>query len=393
MANNTLSNQQQTSTSLPDVEMDKAFEPYKKSKFKITAQYNDTGNLLKFYGESPGRKTPWDWFQLLIIPVLVVLISAGFGILQVFLSNNLAKQQHDSDQRLAQQQNTVEQNIAHETQQQIILKTYLDDMSNLLLSTSIATPQLLQANKNDAVRKVAQAKTQIVLESLDAKYKADVMTFLYRAGLIAWHNLTPTPIPNTSAFPLVNLDFDNFNGLDLTGFYMTNVDIRDINMNDAQLNNTILTYDNLSISYLMHAHMVNASLHGVDLSGSDLSGAWLNCDSISVNPNVIVMDKSELNVCPNLFNVKFIHAKLIKADLRGDDLSSANLTNANLTGAQLNCNVLQGTSYCVKLRGATLDGADLSGANLKGTDVDPTYLEKVAKSLHGTIMPDGTVHA
>ena len=41
--------------------------------------------------------------------------------------------------------------------------------------------------------------------------------------------------------------------------------------------------------------------------------------------------------------------------------------------------------------GADLSGADLSGANLKGATVTQEQLAQ-AKSLKGTIMPDGTIH-
>ena len=361
---NNLPTQPRTPVNIPTIYMDTLFKQFHKSEYKVTAEYDQNGNLVKISGElSPGKKTRWDWFQLFIVPVLLVLISASLGILQFLLSNNLAQQQHDSDQRVAQQQRAVDQTISHETQQQVILKTYLDDMSNLLLSTGIATPQLLLATTNDEVRKVAQAKTQIALESLDAKYKADVMTFLYEADLVNWHNFDLTS--HKSALPLVKLDFDNLQGLDMRGVFMDNADIHDTFLNGAKMSDSILAYNNFSISIMQKVDLSRSSLHGSDLHGSDLTGATLNdtllnCNQIAVNPNVF--DYKALLPCPDLQGVNFTNAIMKHVHLQGTDLSSANFTNANLSGAFLNCSSPQNGLYCVKLRGAILDGADFSGA-------------------------------
>src|SRR6266516_117634 len=65
------------------------------------------------------------------------------------------------------------------------------------------------------------------------------------------------------------------------------------------------------------------------------------------------------------------------AHFNGADLSGANLSEAQLQGADL--------------MKANLNGADLSKANLTGAKVSQDQLNK-AKSLKGTIMPNGTVH-
>ncbi|GAC1620968.1 MAG: hypothetical protein NVS4B11_13620 [Ktedonobacteraceae bacterium] len=384
MTNNTLPTHQGQSASPTDIEMDDVVKRFKKSKSRITLEYDRTGNRSKISREFPGKKTVGDWIQFLlqlaIIPGVLLVASSIFS----------------------DRQNQTNNTIAHNVQQQAILKTYLDDMSNLLLSTSIATPQLLQATTNDEITKVAQAKTEIALKSLDPGYKADVMTFLYKADLINWHNFDLTQ--KKSAFPLIKLDYDDLKWIDLSGVFMDNVDIHNTFLDNAKMNGSILVYGNLSISSMQNVNLSKASLHGSDLTGTDLTGAnlsdtLLNCNPIAVNSKVF--DFKSLNVCPFLQGVNFTGATMKHTHLQGVDLSSANLTNANLSDALLNCITVPkkgGTSYCVNLRGvdlssATLNGADLSGANLQGAKVDISVLEKVAKSLHGTIMPDGTIHA
>jgi uncharacterized protein YjbI with pentapeptide repeats len=65
------------------------------------------------------------------------------------------------------------------------------------------------------------------------------------------------------------------------------------------------------------------------------------------------------------------------ADLSGVDLSGVDLSGANLSGADLHW--------------VTLSGADLSSANLIGAQVTQAQLQE-AKSLQGTIMPNGSKH-
>ena len=85
-------------------------------------------------------------------------------------------------------------------------------------------------------------------------------------------------------------------------------------------------------------------------------------------------------------------ADLSGADLSGIELSGLDLRGANLRGAHLNDAGLNGADLSgVDLTGVDLSGADLSGADLSGAKVRNKQLAQ-AKSLHGAIMPDGSIH-
>src|SRR5947209_9369722 len=89
----------------------------------ITEEYDDTGKLLKVSREIPVKKGFWDWSQLLLVPLILVIIGAVFSYQQNQTSLNMSKSQHDTDTQIAQDQ-----------QHEALLEGYLDHMSDLLLN-------------------------------------------------------------------------------------------------------------------------------------------------------------------------------------------------------------------------------------------------------------------
>ncbi|MGH3145658.1 MAG: pentapeptide repeat-containing protein [Rubrobacter sp.] len=80
-------------------------------------------------------------------------------------------------------------------------------------------------------------------------------------------------------------------------------------------------------------------------------------------------------------------AVLSEAVLPGIDLRGVYLRHADLSGARLSGADLSG-AY---LKDANLNRANLSRANLRGAEVTREQLDQ-ARSLEGTIMPDGSTH-
>jgi uncharacterized protein YjbI with pentapeptide repeats len=125
-----------------------------------------------------------------------------------------------------------------------------------------------------------------------------------------------------------------------------------INLNGADLSRADLNVTNLRGADLNGAYLNEAYLSGADLSGADLSKAYLSRS--------------------HLYRTNFSGTHLFEADL-----SEAYLSRADLSETILN--------------EADLSGADLSGADLSGAKIADWQL-KEAKSLQGTIMPDGSKH-
>ena len=114
------------------------------------------------------------------------------------------------------------------------------------------------------------------------------------------------------------------------------------------------------------------------------------CESDLINKDNKVVD---------LEGADFSEAELFRAQLSKADLSRANLTGANLIESNLieaklcSTNLIEAKLSSAKLFGVDLRGVDLSEADLSGTiGISNKELEMEAKSLSGTIMPDGTKH-
>ncbi|QBD77387.1 hypothetical protein EPA93_15850 [Ktedonosporobacter rubrisoli] len=188
----------------------------------------------------------------LVLLALFVLIAGGiwFNVLQ---SLSLQKSQ--------QQQAAVE--LAAAQRQDTSLLDYINFISDLL-----AHDNLLNTKKGDAATAIANARTQELLQQLDADRKVTLIRFLYDARLIK------------NDYKIISLQ-----GADLRAVHLANVDLNDIN------------------------------LAGVNFSGADLHGADLSAASLAST---------------NFSGANLSGANLSRTNMRDTDVSHANLTNANL---------------------------------------------------------------
>ncbi|GHO79455.1 hypothetical protein KSD_72260 [Ktedonobacter sp. SOSP1-85] len=131
-----------------------------------------------------------------------------------------------------------------------------------------------------------------------------------------------------------------------------------VNLSQADLNQAYLKGSDLSNADLENASLVGANLRLAQMNAADLSGA-------------------------NLMGTNLSSARLMKTNL-----SSADLNGANLQFAQMGAADLGGAD----LGKINQNYAHLSGANLSHVTGVTTAQLRRAKSLQGTIMPDGSRH-
>jgi uncharacterized protein YjbI with pentapeptide repeats len=179
---------------------------------------------------------------------------------------------------------------------------------------------------------------------------------------------------------------------------LSGADLSDADLAGAQLYGADLTEAGLG-----YANLSEADLHGTNLSRADLSGANLS------GANLSGADLSRANLYQaSLSGASLGDADLSEAYLYQADLRDASLNKANLRGAVLD----DATQIDAKWRLVTeivttgAQGRDLSGADLREANLSRAYLGRAnltgakvtdeqladARSLEGTILPDGTVH-
>ncbi len=261
--------------------------------------------------EKQPAKTLWDWSQLLIIPIFLLVAALVFGLIQNAISFQMSDTQHKNDMNLAATQQAVDKAAAADQQRETEIKSYFDTMSTLL-----ENPHLRDSKAGVDLRSLARAQTLTVLSELvydcsgcnapiiDGVRKARVVRFLHDAGLI---NRGSAAL----SVPVVSLT-----GADLSGAALSRIDL-----GGADLAAVDLTGADLRGADLMGADLDQANLRGVDLNGAmldytQLDGADLRCAGKNQN-------------CTDLTNA---------------DLSGADFTQANLSGAIFKNTDVSGTN-------------------------------------------------
>src|SRR5690242_18827727 len=255
-------------------------------------------------------KTLWDWLQLLIVPL--VLVIGGFW--------------------LSQLQKTTEQRSTRDNQHEAALQAYIDNISELLLKEHLGerTADGTLQPAHEHVRNVARVRTLTVLTQLNARRMGYVFTFLREAGLMSMTT-------------------------DDNAVSLSEADLRAVNWNGARL----------ASANLSHANINYATLREADFGGADFSGAARTEADLGSGFRKRIIRVSILEA--GLPQADFLSANLCGAHLREADLSRASLWGTNLIGAELiGANLNDASLRYANLSGANLLWANLSGANLSG---------------------------
>jgi Pentapeptide repeats (8 copies) len=250
--------------------------------YKVTEEYDASGQRAKFTKEVPLKKTGWDWLQLLIVPLALLLIGSVFSVLQSQTSLQVSERQY--------QEGVLQTYIDH-------MSDYMSDLLSLLKCEQGDRLKCEQEEQWKVAQTVAQEQTLTALQRLDAEHRAIVVRFLLGAGLLNGTEHTD---------PIINLADSNLEGgITLKGFSTRYAKFPGANLSDADLYQAILDHADLHKANLTGADLYNVFLEGAQLRAADLEQADLS------------------------------DADLTGADLRDADLSWADLQGAHVTKQQL----------------------------------------------------------
>jgi len=273
-------------------------------------------------------KTVWDWMDLLIVPLVLVVIGLGFTMLQDARQQDLENQRTEQAQKLENQRAEAEQDLAEQRAQDEALQAYLDQMSSLILDKD---RPLHQTQEGDAVRILARARTLTILTRLDPSRKTAVMQFLLEMNLIEGREGPTQPRPAK----LVKPSDENPDGV-IYGEKWSYPIFGIIRLAGADLSGIEMRWADLSYVSFSEADLSNAYLFRADLTGADLS---------NVNLSNAYLRKAELNNTM-LNDADLSGANLVEADLRGSNVSNEQLRQVKtLKGATMPDGQFLKTSY------------------------------------------------
>jgi uncharacterized protein YjbI with pentapeptide repeats len=283
------------------------------------------------------KKELWDWLGLGGVSAAIALVGWLFS------------------RRQREQQEAV----TREHEQDAALAAYLDQMSNLMIDQELGKDQ--ENNRQEEVRKVAQARTIAILLELDKEHKRRPLKLVYELGLLN----TPDPVLELRN---VGLDGANLSELTLRNACLEGADLRCADLPGADLEGS-----NLNL----------ADLRGADLRGADLSGADLTDANLLPydEKNPTTWNKHNLEKRSTLNNGASFYRKRLGLKVRKEVKVRKGLKVTDLSGATLRE---------AQFSNAWLHGVNLSGADLKDAKgITTEELVQQAFSIKGATMPDG----
>jgi uncharacterized protein YjbI with pentapeptide repeats len=359
------------------------------------ASWTGFGDYTTPTGEFIRGKTLWDWFQLLVIPLSLLIGGYLLNRSEREIERQRAEARSVTEQKRAEERANLEREIAMDRQREVALQAYLDRMTELLLKENLRT------SENEEVRNVARIRTLTVLRSLDGMRRREVLLFLRESRLITMPAIIELrgAVLEGVSFSDDDLSEIKLSGADLSSAYMgqcrlRNADLSGANMSASRLDLGNLEKANLSnatliLSKLNNANFLRANLHQAMLNGAELREAILvHANLCEADLGAIFFPKdSPPRRAGDLITQVSESVSTISTDLTGADISGADMTGANLERALL----CKANLTDANLSNANLNDADLSDAILFGAVVTESQLAQ-AKTLKGAFMPDGTKH-
>jgi uncharacterized protein YjbI with pentapeptide repeats len=224
---------------------------------EVTEEYAPDGILIQKTLAHPPKKSLTDWVAWFAqvfasLAVVVAIIALVLGAIQF-------KEQQSNSAQMQATQVAASTMQSLDQQHQTILDTYLDRMSDLLLTYHSSH------NPDHDARALAQARTLTAVRNLDGTRKSTLIRFLWEAGLING----PQPIismvgaDRSEAYLFqVNLSKANLFGAFLRGADLSEANLSEANLSEANLRDAKVTNEQLAIAKsLKGATMPDGSIH------------------------------------------------------------------------------------------------------------------------------------
>src|SRR5215212_2683539 len=181
-----------------------------------------------------GGKPVWDWLQLLIVPIMLSLITVAFTLQQNQRQQRIDKTRADQAHKIEKLRAEAEQELAEQRAEDEMLQAYLNQMGSLLLEGD-----LRKSEEDSDVRRLARARTLVVLDTLGSARQNRVLRFLEETELI---QARPPNRP-----PIISLKYASLRNFKLIGKQLLrDTDLTQAGLTGAELSEAHLQGTNLS---------------------------------------------------------------------------------------------------------------------------------------------------
>ena len=212
-----------------------------------------------------------DWLELLIVSLALVVIGFVFTMQQDERQQRIEDQRARQAQKIENQRAEADRELEEQRAQQDTLQSYLDQMGALLLDLDLRT-----SDENSDVRRLARARTLVVLEALSSHRHRRALRFLDETELIQAGPPDRPPIIGLKDASVRNLQLSGkrlLKGTDLTQATLSGGELAGADPESAILSSAHLEKANLSGANLRDADLSGAYLHDTDLRGADITNA------------------------------------------------------------------------------------------------------------------------
>jgi hypothetical protein len=199
-------------------------------------------------------KIIWNWLQFLLVPA--VLVAGGYWFTQ---------EQHQQATSSQTAHSAADRAIAADQAQEMLLNTYIDRISDLLLPANPGQRPLGQSQPGDTVRAVARARTLNALVRLDGTRKGQLLQFLSEVHLITGTISLAGAALSEATLSGVDLSGADLSGADLSGANLSQANMYGANLSSANLGDADLTEGDLRRANLSHADLGEAALIDANL--------------------------------------------------------------------------------------------------------------------------------
>lgn len=315
-------------------------------------------------------KTLWDWLELLIIPIALVLGGYFLNRSEKRLEIKLAEEKAKTDRKIAEVRN-----------QEIILGEYFDRMSDLLIEK-----QIHGSESDSVVRDVARTRTLSVLRRIYPDRKAIVLKFLYESELII-KKQEREPLITLKDADLQGLELEKteFFDIDLSGANLFLAKFKDVRFINSNLNDIDFSNSSVEFCFFNNVELMNSvfdfiKLNNVSFDKCNFNGFSSKAMEI-INSSIINSDLSNAEIkSAEIKSVEFKNNEIVNTDCENNMFEEVQLEKLDFKLSNLsntifkNCDLREVNLKEVRLVKSIFDGVKITDCNLKDTDFERSTL-------------------